>query len=169
MSQVGLPDVGVRLEHKSNGQLVCPDDSLRRESVTAEESSILSVLARGRHVVEIGTGLGVSTHALAATARSVYTVDPDPWVAANIVLPENVTLYSSLADVPDIPWPELVFVDGAHDKASVLVDAEWAHRRATRETLVLFHDWSQTGVREAIDSLAWSARYRFLYLEACWV
>jgi hypothetical protein len=54
--------------------------SPKRLSVTDEEAEILAKLATGMTVLELGTGLGVSTKALASTAKSVITVDPDPWV-----------------------------------------------------------------------------------------
>ncbi len=40
----------------------------------------IEALVRGLDVLEIGTGLGVSTEWMARTAHSVVTVDIDPWV-----------------------------------------------------------------------------------------
>src|SRR3954471_13056030 len=55
-----------------------------RVSVTEDEARILSAFALGRVVLEIGTGLGVSTRALASTAKCVWTSDIDEWVQRTI-------------------------------------------------------------------------------------
>lgn len=163
-----ITECSVRLTRQSTGQFLCPDDPAehKRESVTLEEADVLAMLARGLHVVEIGTGLGIATHAMARTARSIYTVDPDPWVAASITLPANVSLYAASADVPTIPRAEFFFVDGAHDLAAVLADIAFVFSRADKGALVVFHDRAQPGVSRAIDAQNWAARYTFVYSEA---
>src|SRR5438552_5695279 len=89
-----------------------PSTGFYRISVTDTEGAFLAFLAAGKRVLEIGTGLGVSTNYLAMTAREVVTLDIDPWVHTNVWpnLPENVTP-STIAGVG--PY-DLVFIDGAH-------------------------------------------------------
>lgn len=70
----------IDLERTSNGNYLCPSDpgeigcgTAPRRSVTDEEVSRIGELFANRFVLEIGTGLGVSTRALAALAVAVIT------------------------------------------------------------------------------------------------
>lgn len=92
----------------------------RRRSVTDDEAEILSRIATDKRVLEIGTGLGVSTRALAQTAAHVLTVDPDPWVQ-DPGLP-NVTFARSLPE--DMGAFDLAFIDGNHKEDAVVSDIE---------------------------------------------
>lgn len=127
-----------------------PTTGQPRVSVSDLEASILEALARGRHVVEIGTGLGVSTRALAAHARTVHTIDVDPWVHATIWpdLPSNTT------GVPDRRLVagrfDLAFVDGDHSRQAALDDLTWC---AARARIVIAHDTNYESVRRACDQL----------------
>lgn len=121
-----------------NGNFFCPDDpgesqypgSPPRLSVTEQEA------------VEIGTGLGVSTRALASTAASVVTVDPDPWVV-DPCLP-NVRF---LREAPDPAGFDMAFIDGLHERDAVVRDIE----RCKAIPLIVLHDTDLRGVREAIE------------------
>ena len=65
----------MKLVPQENGSYTHPADpgepttGTPRLSVTELEADILAALVAGRDVLEIGTGLGVSTRAMAATAR----------------------------------------------------------------------------------------------------
>jgi hypothetical protein len=128
-----------------------PQHGLPRIGIDEGEEPLLSALARGRLVLEIGTGLGYSTRALARTARLVVTVDPDEWVEKNIVptLPLNVAFRRELSG----PVPvDLVFVDGDHRPDAVRRDTLLAVQCVCDGGLVVFHDWT------GLDDVAGSVR-----------
>lgn len=120
------------------------DEVLPRYSVTDEEVEILSKLASGKNVLEIGTGLGVSTRALAKTAIRVVSVDIDPWTHS-FAFPSNVKLVKT---IPDEHF-ELVFIDGLHKFESVVADIE-----TCKGDLFVLHDCYLEGVALAIQYTA---------------
>jgi hypothetical protein len=119
-----------------------------RLSITEVEGEMLAVLAAGRSVLEFGTGLGVSTRALARTARKVYTVDIDEWVQETIwpTLPDNV---STCDDRDRLPIVDMVFIDGDHTEEGTAADVAAAMRLASE--LIIMHDTSAPTVRAACD------------------
>ena len=119
-----------------------------RLSVTEVEGEMLAVLAAGRSVLEFGTGLGVSTRALARTARKVYTVDIDEWVQETIwpTLPDNV---STCDDRDRLPIVDMVFIDGDHTEEGTAADVAAAMRLASE--VIVMHDTSAPTVRSACD------------------
>ncbi len=92
-----------------------------RISVTTEEAALLRDAAAGKRVLEIGTGVGVSTRAMAETAVSVVTLDAEAWVEFHVwpTLPANVqpTLDRAVAFAQG-PF-DLIFIDGHHGKADI--------------------------------------------------
>lgn len=120
-----------------------PSTGVRRLSVTDTEAAILSTIAAGKSVLEIGTGLGVSTRALARWAEIVYTLDIDEWVFKTILptLPENVVgitdrnIKGRLFDV--------VFIDGDHSAAAVTDDLRFA--REVCQGVIVCHDSKAIG------------------------
>lgn len=131
-------------------------DIRQRGSITARECDVLAALAVGRRVLEIGTGLGVSTAALASTAVHVTTVDPDPWVYST-VLPRirefpNVAFFEDRSEIPPDWHFDLIFVDGAHTAEAVTADGAYAAERVDRPGLVVFHDAKIPAVEEGIES-----------------
>lgn len=158
--------------HKlDNGSYVHPDDpgepqnGHRRLSITDQEASILQGFADGRVVLEIGTGLGVSTRALAEVAEQVITVDIDRWVHENIVptLPENVLATTEIdPQVYNDLMPEMVFIDGDHSFEATRRDIGMAQDIVVPGGLVVIHDahapqvWkacSAAGFRIRIDTV----------------
>lgn len=126
-----------------------PSTGLPRVSVTDEEAGLLADYARGRTVLEIGTGLGVSTRALASTATAVTTVDVDPWVQATIwpTLPANV----STSKAPPAGGSfGLVFVDADHQTAAVTHDIEQARKLLAADGIIVAHDTNFDHVTDAI-------------------
>jgi predicted nicotinamide N-methyase len=105
--------------------------------VTAAEASILAEAANGKCVLEVGTGTGISTKAMARTAERVVTVDVDPWVKEVIApkLPDNVTFMTTVPE--DIKF-DMVFIDGEHSQDAVRHDLYTARRLGI--PLVYMHD-----------------------------
>ena len=103
---------------------------------------ILANLASRLRVLEIGTGLGVSTRALASRAKSVVTVDPDPWVVAPDL--PNVTLLREPPD--DCSAFDLAFIDGNHCVDAVVGDI----RLCSRIPKLVLHDTDMQDVQDAI-------------------
>lgn len=125
-----------------------------RQSVTAEEGQVLAERVRGRRVLEIGTGLGISTVWMAETAEIVYTYDIDEWVRAttykHLAQIANVVCLTSLLDCPNV---NAGFIDGFHTRAQVLRDTAAVLDRLARPGFILYHDACWPGVREALDEL----------------
>lgn len=146
----------------ANGAFAHPDDPGEpgygekriRWSVTPRESAILRSLARGRRVLEIGTGLGVSTSRIAKFAEHVDTVDVDPWVQQTIApgLPDNVTFYLGSDTVPRDASYSMVFIDGLHEKDAVCADIRFALRQIERPGLIVLHDGRMPHVQLGIQA-----------------
>jgi predicted RNA methylase len=124
-----------------------------RYSVNRMEADILTYAAAGKTVAEVGTGLGVSTAALAKSALKVFTFDPDPWVRKEIV-PGLLQEFSNIVFYPtpygtSVGKVDLAFVDGAHDKASVLRDIKNLRWNAVR--YAIFHDMDNPDVEAALQ------------------
>ena len=125
-----------------------PGLGLQRWSVSEVEARIVSELLRGLNVLEIGTGLGVSTRAIAKLAAHVHTVDVDEWVEKNVELPENSTFYKDIKEVPENL--DAAFVDGLHSYYQCMIDIKDAKRIVKRGGLIIFHDTNMTAIRNAI-------------------
>jgi precorrin-6B methylase 2 len=142
--------------------------------LSKEEGIELARLAEGKRVLEIGAYCGRSTICLAQKALSVGVVDPfdgretpmpgDTYekFRSNVRahgMGEKVTVYkaTSKETLPCLPPAfDLVFIDGAHDRASVLADAEMAITILKPGGLLVFHDYHQPNepeVTEAVDEL----------------
>jgi predicted O-methyltransferase YrrM len=147
-------------------------DSAARPAELAE----LLALARGRTaIVELGTGTAWSTIALALDQRTRIVISYDPSVRRTRELylelaGRGVGARIELREQPDTDGPhredppvELLFIDSAHERESVL-----AAFRAWRDALapgavVAFHDYGHPaypGVREAIVELELCGRER---------
>jgi hypothetical protein len=129
----------------------------RRRSVTQEEADVLLELGRDRVVFEIGTGLAVSTRALAVNARWGMTVDPDPWVHD----PHIPNILFRRDRPTSLGTFDLAFIDGHHSTEAVLADIAYC---ASIPLLVL-HD---TYLPEVQAAIALSAlRERKIYPTRC--
>ena len=138
-----------RLTQLSDGSFLDRDDpgeacyvtGAPRISVTADEAMMLGELARGANVLEIGTGLGVSTRGMAATAKRLVTVDNDPWVHADVW--PTLTKFDNVETSEAIPLHEsfdMVFVDGSHDGDQIVRDLRGILPVCLPDTRVVFHD-----------------------------
>ena len=113
-----------------------------RQSVTLDEAAILTALASGKYCLEIGTGLAVSTRALAAKAEHVMTVDPDPWVQQTIWPAlsglSNVSVWTELPR--SLHRADLAFIDGNHVAGSVRADLARVFPLMDKDGLIVLHD-----------------------------
>lgn len=145
--------------------------------LTHEEGLALAELAEGKDVLEIGSYCGRSTVCLAQTARSVTCVDTFDGRATparkdtraefqstveryGVAGKVDVMRGTSAEVVPTLSSLhlryDLAFVDGAHDRGSVLEDAALARSVLRPGGLVAFHDYKtpeDPGVTEAVDEL----------------
>jgi hypothetical protein len=133
----------------------CPQDpgepnwNAPRLSINDTEARFLKELFRGRVVLEIGTGLGVSTNAIASVADWVYTVDIDDWVKENVApnLPRNTTFHMNYNSIPEC---EAAFVDGYHEYEQCRKDIQTCKRLVSKGGLMVFHDLAMGAVRQAL-------------------
>lgn len=127
-----------------------PGHGHKRWSINLMEARLLSEMFRGQSVLEIGTGLGVSTDKLASTAKIVHTVDIDEWVETNIVptLPKNVVFYKDISKVPE--GLDGAFIDGLHTFEQCTRDIKDARRIVKKGGLIVFHDLNIDQVKSAI-------------------
>lgn len=125
-----------------------------RISVSDNEAKILVALAHGRVVLEIGTGLGVSTRALASTAQFVWTYDIDEWVRETIwtELAADLRNIGFLTEPPERDsWnQDLVFIDADHHTRAVAADVALAHECLRFGGLIVAHDSNYGSVKEAL-------------------
>jgi len=139
-------DNGNYYDPKDPGESQYPN-SPPRLSVTDDEVEILADLARQKVVLEIGTGLGISTRALASTAKRVVTIDPDPWVRdpemSNVVF---------LREAPMTGQFDIVFIDGHHSTEAVLQDITYCIQMKILK--ITLHDTYLPSIREAIRQCA---------------
>ena len=163
------------LEELENGSFVDKRDpgelttGEKRVSVAPEESRFLAWVARARNVLEIGTGLGVSTRALHKHCRSLTTIDIDPYVHDHVwpKLPLEVWKVKDRAKVP-LEKFDVVFVDGDHRTEQVRRDAEFAIARC--QGVVIFHDAFMPSVQEGLAGFAdWQVLDTTWGLAICWV
>ncbi len=129
-------------------------DGRPRLSVNDTEARICAEFSRYRYVLEIGTGLGVATLAMADTARFVQTVDIDPWVQTRVfpllTVRHNVSCHSRLVEY-DVPQFDLILIDGLHTYEQVGKDIrECQPMSEGRLCMWLFHDFNMPTVRTAI-------------------
>jgi hypothetical protein len=126
--------------------------TLARRSVTDEDTEELRKLFAGAsRVVEIGTGLGISTRTIASVVDEVVTVDIDPWVWSAVwptLIADNIFAATDKHILRSSPF-DAAFIDGNHERESVIEDGRFALRVGC--TLVVFHDSNgeeiQAGIR----------------------
>jgi len=134
----------------------CPDDpgepgtNAPRLSINDQEGRILQELVKNKDVLEIGTGLGISTKVMAMTANKVYTFDIDEWVRENVWpdLPDNVLGFrypDSFVEVMDC-----AFIDSLHTYEQCTNDIAFAREHVTPGGMIIFHDLYIQGVAQAV-------------------
>lgn len=126
-----------------------PSTGAPRVSITELEADLLAALVVGRDVLEIGTGLGVSTRALARTAKTVVTVDVDEWVQDTIwpELPSNVV---PSPVVPSGRFFDAAFIDGDHSTEAVHRDYMAVYPLVRAGGLLIAHDTHAYAVRDGL-------------------
>lgn len=148
--------------------------------LTQTEGECLADLARGKDVLEVGSYCGRSTICMAQVANRIECVDPfdarsvasEPAdtlteFSGNVArygLREKVKVHCGVfADVSPAGPFDLVFIDGAHDEASVAHDVKRAMTLLRRGGLLAFHDYRKSpgendgrwdpGVTAVVDGL----------------
>lgn len=123
----------------------------KRGSVTEDEEMILSFVFRGMdRVLEIGTGLGASTRAIAKSVREVVTCDIDPFVVETISkeLPPNAVFVTDIAGTGPFDG---AFIDGNHSEQSVYSDTMRVLPLLKPDAPIVFHDIHLPGVIPGIN------------------
>lgn len=124
-----------------------------RGSITEREAEILAGLADGKDVLEIGTGTGFSSREMASRARSVTTIDVDPFVTATIFPILREMGIHCATEVPEGGEYDLVFIDGSHATEAVIRDYERTIGHVRRPGVVAFHDTHFASVGLALRKL----------------
>ena len=128
-----------------------PGTNAPRLSINDVEGRLLFALVRGLDVLEIGTGLGVSTEWMARTANLVVTIDIDPWVQKHVYpyLSEKII---PLVDTSSLSGSDFdaCFIDGLHTFEQCKADIITARKHVKRGGLIIFHDFYIEPVRAAI-------------------
>jgi hypothetical protein len=153
----------MNIEHLDGGSIRRTDDpgepttGVPRISIAADEIQILTEAARGHTVLEIGTGLGISTRALAEYARMVVTVDPDPWVAETIAptFPDNVLHVPTIDQIPFNSAFTMGFIDGDHSTESTRRDIFDCTVRLPIGSRIYVHDAKYPNVAAALTGYGW--------------
>lgn len=141
-----------------------PEMGHGRWSVTAEEGAWLRDRVYGKTVVEIGTGLGVSTRYMAESAHLVITCDIDPWVRRE-VWPDladldNVLFMGSIAAIVCThEWPDVVFIDGRHSAEAVQRDILAARAMLKDGGEIILHDTQAASVKAGAASTGMMVEY----------
>ena len=136
-----------------------PTTGRPRVSITDEEGARLADMLAGMTVLEIGTGLGKSTMAIQNTAYLVMTIDPDPWVHANVwpllrqpkwsVNGGSLPSIACLASLDGVTYtPDACFIDADHSTAAVERDIRDALRLVRPGGLIVLHDFNSPNVQE---------------------
>jgi predicted O-methyltransferase YrrM len=147
--------------------------SLASAARPAELAELLALASGRRTVVELGTGTAWSAAALALDhpARRVISYDPLVRVEREAYLGlvgPRVRERVDLREEPDVNGPrpgdtpaEMLFIDSAHDRESVIAAFDaWRDRLAPGATVV-FHDYGHPdypGVGEAVAELGLTGR-----------
>ena len=161
-------------EHLDGGSIRRTDDpgepttGVPRISIAQDEIDILTEAARDKIVFEIGTGLGISTRALAQHAQIVVTMDPDPWVRDVIAptLPANVIHVAKWAHIDDaLPDTEftMAFIDGDHSTKSTHGDISLCWGICDYGARIYVHDAKYPNV-----SAAFAQQGVWSYTDAIW-
>jgi predicted O-methyltransferase YrrM len=148
----------------------CPEDTgepgtnAPRLSVNNDEARIVSELLRGRWVLEIGTGLGVMTHALAAVTDLIVTVDIDPWVQENIVptLPKHVQFTTNAESIGVLHWFDAAMIDGSHKYEDVMRDIGIVRKLVKPGGLLIFHDLYLSPIYNALTD----SKVNFIHIQS---
>ena len=146
--------------------------------LTAADAAALLPLVAGQTVLEIGSFLGRSTALIASAAAHVYALDwhyrdsgtcstgpPDtlPGMRDNLVacgVMDRVTILCGRVEdlAAHLAGPfGAVFVDGAHDAASVERDTRLARRLVAPGGVIAWHDCDEQGVIRGVRAagLSW--------------
>lgn len=145
-------------------QMPLPESWKFPESVegwlTRDEGEALAKLATGKTVLEIGSYMGKSTICMAQTAYDVMALDPFDGRGTPAPKPTLQQFFLNLSEFSVVDYVrtiegtsesnadyfsnhcfELVFIDGAHDYASVQTDIALATKVLAPDGVLVFHDY----------------------------
>lgn len=128
-------------------------------SITLRETRVLSDLADGTSVLEVGAAYGYSAVAMAlAGAASVVSVDPHRWMSTYEPMRANLIAYD-VADRVEVRQElsqdalpalslagqsfGLIFIDGDHVAAAVEHDLSWAEELLQPQGTIAVHDYAE--------------------------
>ncbi len=155
---VQMNDVGAGSKYKKNMTLGRRARSL---SMRGKETHILYNLVKKfkpRHIIELGTGAGVSALFMAAADRNTHvaSIEANPVMvqlaqqAVNNLGLQNITIYEGLFDdvLPGLlkktAEVDLVFIDGDHKSTSLFRYYEMIRPSLSEHSILVLHDiyWS---------------------------
>ena len=146
-----------------------PTTGSPRIGIADEERALLFNLVKGcTYVLEIGTGIGNSTRAMADAVPYLTTVDIDPWVHRTI-WPElarefhNIEFRTGWPDVGPV-W-DAIFIDANHQTPAVEQDIDDALARLAPDGIIIFHDVNYPNVMRAIDNRLQGSRLEIHHTE----
>lgn len=121
-----------------------------RISITNDEGEFLESMAAGCFVLEIGTGLGISTRYLARHAELVYTIDCDAWVQKHVfpTLDDLGNVCHSATIPDDLDGVDLGFIDGCHHPDEIQKDITRIRPYILAGGSLVFHDANVESIRE---------------------
>lgn len=136
-----------------------------RWSVTTDEGEYLRETVRGRGVIEIGTGLGISTRFILESCRWLVTCDIDPWVQSTVwpdlVECGPVLFCSDASRLVHLPVAaQVTFIDGCHEHAWVMADLHLALGITLPDGLILLHDVNYQPIVRAVADLGLDMQIR---------
>lgn len=161
-----MKDLVAQMIPSPHGGLIHPKDPgepggkcfAKRWSVTQTDAAVLQALAKGRRVIEIGTGLGVSSASMAEVGASVVTIDIDPWVAETVAphLPDSVRFELGRDGVGDGERFDLAFIDGLHTPEAVQEDIAFVIGKLDLPAVIALHDAGDENVQQGIEMAGFS-------------
>jgi hypothetical protein len=88
---------------------------------------------------------------MAATARAVRTIDPDPWVHQTIwpTLPNLVT-HAALLNPGNSGVFDVAFIDADHTSEAVEADVRYARTMLREPGLIVCHDANYDNVKQGL-------------------
>jgi predicted O-methyltransferase YrrM len=140
-------------------------------AVTDVESGMLTELARGKVVLEVGSWYGFSTVLMGQVARRVHAVDWHRGDAhagsvdtldvlwrnlAKYELRDKVVIHVGRSEdvLPALrPIFDFAFIDGLHTTEAVAADAALVLPLLRSGAPLAFHDYGRFGVKPAVDAL----------------
>ena len=136
-----------------------------RISITVKEAELLADMARGKDVIEIGTGTGFSAFAMSTTAHTVTTLDIDPFVHEHVFPKLEARGIFCAHALPPLGWgcPScahrqregygFAFIDGHHTADDVVRDYRRVLPFLAPGSMVAFHDLHNRSMKRGLTDI----------------